>query len=227
MHATTHEAVERCLQEAAVEAASDRRLLQRVPFFRPVTLTEHGGDGTTAQAFSRDISPGGIGLLHRMPLASDRVTLEIPFTRRRQLTVTTQVRWCAPAGAGFYFSGGEFAPLSVRQNASLLSTLVKAELNQRLQDRYPFFRPVAINVKGHGNTEVSAFSRDICAGGIGLLHNMPLETGRVVLTIPSTAGDQLDISTEIRWCSAVGEGWYVSGGRFSTLLFEEVPVRLL
>ena len=52
--------------------------------------------------------------------------------------------------------------------------------------RYPFFRAVSISTDcGH---QYSAFSRDISASGIGLLHNVDLPTGDVDINITSGRG---------------------------------------
>ena len=227
MHSSTNQVLERCVQGAADAAASDRRLQRRYPFFRPITISTDGDEGTKLSAFSRDISPGGIGLLHSMPLGSGRVALKIPLTARLHLDVSAEIGGCAPAGEGWYLSGGRFLRLSARQVTSLLLAVVKGEASRRLQQRHPFFHPIAITTGGGTRTRISAFSRDISPAGIGLLHSIPLDTGRVILQIPSTAGHELDISVEVAWCAPVGEGWYVSGGRFVRLLLEEAPHRFL
>jgi hypothetical protein len=39
-------------------------------------------------------------------------------------------------------------------------------------------------------------------------------------------GDDFGIRAEVRWCSPIGEGWYVSGHEFVHLMLEEVPTRI-
>ena len=227
MHSSTDQVLERCVQEAAHAAASDRRLQRRYPFFRPITISTDVDERTKLSAFSRDISPAGVGLLHGVPLSPGRVGLKIPLTTRHQLDVSAEIGWCAPAGEGWYLSGGRFLRLSAPQVTSLLFAVVKGEASRRLQQRHPFFRPVTITTGGGTGTKLSAVSRDISRMGIGLLHSMPLDAGRVMLQVPSTTGHELDICAELRWCAPASEGWYVSGGRFVRLLLEEAPHRFL
>jgi hypothetical protein len=186
-----------------------------------------GGNGKKFAAFSRDISPAGIGLLHRTPLDTSRLNLSIPWTSGHPLDVRTDIRWCAPAGEGWYLSGGKFLKSSFRQVIAFLFSALKAEADQRVSQRYPFFRPVTITIGGCGGKKVSAFSRDISPSGIGLLHSMPLDTDRLRLSIPWTEGHPLEIRTDIRWCAPAGEGWYLSGGRFVPLVLEKLPCRLM
>lgn len=101
------------------------------------------------------------------------------------------------------------------QVADLLSTAKAADLgDRRLAERHPFFYPVNVASQRPGSPSFSAFSRDISAGGMGLLHNMPLERGPVVLTIMSDAESPVRLAGIIMWCVPCGEGWYTSGVRF-------------
>ena len=88
------------------------------------------------------------------------------------------------------------------------------ETERRATDRQPFFRPVTINTHAGVGKKYSAFSRDISASGIGLLHNMPLELEEVNLTIGSESETEVRIRASIEWCESCGEGWYISGGQF-------------
>jgi hypothetical protein len=60
-----------------------------------------------------------------------------------------------------------------------------------------------------------------------LLHSTPLDAGRVRLQIPSSSGREFEVSADVSWCASIGEGWYVSGGRFVRLLLEQAPDRLM
>ncbi|HEY4307857.1 MAG TPA: PilZ domain-containing protein [Pirellulales bacterium] len=94
--------------------------------------------------------------------------------------------------------------------------LVEARANDQRDDRwgirYPFFRAVSI-VGTHGE-QYGAFSRDISASGIGLLHTTEIPTGVVDIRISSARGCVMNVPTRIFWCQSCGEGWYISGGRF-------------
>jgi hypothetical protein len=94
--------------------------------------------------------------------------------------------------------------------------IVEAQNNEkkdrRREVRFAFFRPVSILAdNGH---KFSAFSREISASGIGLIHNVALDRGEVEISILHEQGYAIRVRSEIVWCTACGEGWYISGGRF-------------
>ena len=91
---------------------------------------------------------------------------------------------------------------------------VEAEVDRRIRQRHPFFRPAVIVLKDAKRTSYSVFCRDISPAGVGLLHNFPLEPGEVVVTITTNTGRNVSVRTDIIWCKPCGEGWYISGGRF-------------
>jgi len=84
--------------------------------------------------------------------------------------------------------------------------------DRRADVRYALFRPVSIEMDdGH---KYSAFTREISETGIGLIHNMDLNEGEVEIGIRSDCGYSIRVRTQIVWCAACGEGWFISGGRF-------------
>ncbi len=101
----------------------------------------------------------------------------------------------------------------------LLMEANERELQERRADvRHPFFASVSIRLLDGSNQQFSAFSREISAGGIGLLHNFPLPNGPVVLAIQRANGGTAHVKTDIRWCRPTGDGWYLSGGKFSEVV---------
>lgn len=94
--------------------------------------------------------------------------------------------------------------------------LVEARANDKREDRwgirYPFFR--AVSIETDCGIRHAAFSRDISASGIGLLHSMELPVGEVEITVTGGRGYSVKVRTHISWCHSCGEGWYISGGQF-------------
>jgi len=226
VHSTTDEVILEWIQQASDETADKRHNNRRYPFFRRVTMTIDHSQQTKLSAFSRDISSSGIGLLHNVPVEPGPLSLTISTTRDRQIDVSTKIAWCQSCGVGWYFSGGRFTGLSVVNSASLLLPAM-AEVDRRLKQRYPFFRPVTITIADSQGTKLPGFSRDISTSGIGLLHKTPLETQHAILTIPRKAHQPFDVRSEIMWCKPCGNGWYVNGGPFVRPMFEQLPDRLL
>ena len=91
----------------------------------------------------------------------------------------------------------------------LFLSAVAAEANRRLQQRFPFFMPARMRLGAANGQQLSGWSTDISAEGIGLLHRMPLERRRITLAVPNAEGQQIDISTEINWCQPVCNEWFV------------------
>ncbi len=89
--------------------------------------------------------------------------------------------------------------------------------DRRIVSRIPFVRPIHLTFEDRGQTEeLSCFSRDISRTGIGLLHNMPLKTGSVLISIEGEARPTR-IRGKIIWCEPWGEGGYLSGATFTAL----------
>jgi hypothetical protein len=89
---------------------------------------------------------------------------------------------------------------------------VENKRDRRREPRHPFFRPIMIRTAD--GRRYSAFSREISASGIGLIHNMELVPGEFELSIPSERGCSILVRTRILWCHPCGEGWFLSGGQF-------------
>jgi len=85
---------------------------------------------------------------------------------------------------------------------------------RRVDPRFAFFAPVNLRSPQAPRAIMSAFSREISCGGIGLLHSMPLVAG-TCYTIDCTRGDvELRHLAEVVWCRPAGDGWFMSGCRF-------------
>jgi hypothetical protein len=99
----------------------------------------------------------------------------------------------------------------------LLAEANPAGRERRTQPRATFFRPVIVVRNEEGQRrEISCFSRDISAGGIGLLHNTPLELGPAEVRVPRKHGGYIELPCAIVWCHPCGDGWFVAGCAFVT-----------
>ena len=86
---------------------------------------------------------------------------------------------------------------------------------RRVDPRYAFFTTVTLRPESSPGQSIAAFSREISASGVGLLHASPLVSGETY---------EIDIRIEevrvrkkgrAAWCRPVGDGWYLSGCRFA------------
>lgn len=83
---------------------------------------------------------------------------------------------------------------------------------RRHEARRTFCRPVSL-ILDDGKMVVTGFSRDISPSGIGLMHSFALESGEIVVQIPSTEGEPAFFRVEVLWCKRLAADWYMSGGR--------------
>ena len=87
--------------------------------------------------------------------------------------------------------------------------------NKRQHVRHAFVYPVVIYQ--HTRAEGLAFSRDLSAGGIGLIQARPIDTGTVANLEIRATGAPVFVRSEVRWCRAYGSGWHLTGWQFITL----------
>ena len=110
-------------------------------------------------------------------------------------------------------------PGTDRRQQAIHDLLEQAKSNdladRRAEQRHPFFVPVNVTPLNGANRCFSAFSRELSLSGIGLLHSVALQRGPVRLRLTSADGSTLQATAEIVWCRPAGEGWFLSGARFT------------
>ena len=102
--------VECLLKENQTELLSERRSVERKPFVRPVTIRAGREQDIVAFAFSRDISPVGIGLISQISWKErTRGSIEVLSTKRHECYVIyAEVRWTRVFGDNWYYTGWRF-----------------------------------------------------------------------------------------------------------------------
>ena len=102
----------------------------------------------------------------------------------------------------------------------IIESLRKAESDEAIRERRsaerrPFVRPVLITLGRDKHTEIQATSNNLSQTGIGLIHDVELQVGRIgVLTIHRLHEDPVQIRADVRWCQPFCGSWFVSGWRF-------------
>ncbi len=216
--------IDRCVQRAAMEETANRRYHGRHPFFAPVTVA--GPESNALQnAFSRDLSLSGIGLLHRFPVELGMHTVTLTIGDDRSVRLQTEILWCQPVADEWYFSGGRFMQISTEDMARLLLGRVLADLDRRNKNRVSFLRRIQLVSAQMQGTNLQVFSRDISPTGLGLFHSQPLTTGPVTVEIPIPHDVPLNVGGTIHWCRPSGVGWYLSGMSFRRLNLGRLPSR--
>ena len=85
-----------------------------VIFFCPINI-DTGSEEHELIAFSRDISPAGIGFFHNVPLDTGLVNFSLPTLAGRTIQVQAETLWCEPCGGGWHLSGGQFLDINSRK----------------------------------------------------------------------------------------------------------------
>lgn len=100
------EMVKDLLFEASVFDGGESRASHREPFAGCVSITI---DGDESHAFSRNISPTGVGLItaKNIPLSTN-ATLGIERLDGTTVDVIAKCRWCEEFGRNWYACGWEF-----------------------------------------------------------------------------------------------------------------------
>ncbi|MCA9184719.1 MAG: PilZ domain-containing protein [Pirellulaceae bacterium] len=107
--------IARRLIGAARGVEFEQRSSGREPLFLPIQLSSTEPLDPQLEAYTRDVSEDGIGLLTNRPLDGMTVTVTMEVSGRRRtdtLQFRVHVNWSMPSGDGWYISGGAFLPMS-------------------------------------------------------------------------------------------------------------------
>ncbi len=99
--------IEQLVNETIPDEQTGRRGELRIPFCRPLSILLDGG-ATIVSAFSRDISPKGIGLMHSFPLEPGEIVVQIPSRSGDPVRIRTEILWTEFLATQWYMSGGRF-----------------------------------------------------------------------------------------------------------------------
>ncbi len=198
---------------------TQRRMQRRFPFFRVALIMDDNEQ--PINAFTRDISPDGIGLLHgERQIVGAQMEVSV-LLKNRVANLRVHTEWCDPIGCGWYHSGGRFIDLSVSESASLLIESIGSELGRRWRQRYPMFRPMTIKT---ATDELQGFSFDISLSGMGILLTEPITPQTVFIKSEHMISDRpTALRARVLRCDDRAHGWYVAGCEFMPLGIDELP----
>ena len=69
----------------------------------------------------RDVSEGGVGLVHEGPLEPGEYVLRIAVDDSKTVTARVKIVWCRPMTQLFYISGGPLVDVSVDDPTTMLN----------------------------------------------------------------------------------------------------------
>ena len=101
--------------------------------------------------------------------------------------------------------------------ASLAPSRSAAE--RRGDRRFPFPYPVRIaraedDASATDDPAFTVIGKHLSETGLSFYYERPLPFRRVNVCLGSHAGLEVELVMDLSWCRFVGQGWYVSGGRF-------------
>jgi len=107
------EEINRLLAEIQRARLSDRRTESRHAFVRPVKI--HFPHGPTLNAFSKDLSAQGIGVVCETSVQTGSLAmLEIHSLQGAAVILKSEVRWCDQYGQDWFLVGWKFIALGSR-----------------------------------------------------------------------------------------------------------------
>lgn len=198
---------------ASEEDYSQRRTNLRYPFLRAARMTRNN---RTLRALTRDISPRGIGLLHRERVDEGPLSVSVVLGKR-VIDLRATICWTSrEAKGGWWSSGGRLSRVSSLKYSSLILSTFKQEVERRYHRRYPFFQSVTIVDATGGRLLDDGYSVDISESGMGILVSRPFTSRQSVhLRTASQIGSQIDIASRVVSCRELVTGWYVVGVKFA------------
>lgn len=101
---------------------------------------------------------------------------------------------------------------------------------RRSRPRRPFGRKISVEpfvdgwagLRSDEMQPFTAYARDLSVQGIGFFHARSIPTRRVICRLTRRDGSELALLTVLRWCHAIDDLWYLSGGSFVGLVTHEV-----
>ena len=106
--------VDKLLQEEYRARIGERRDSSRKPLSRPLTIVPRDNDQRKISAFSRDVSPTGIGAIGKDEFRAGSVALiYIDGPSGESTVLLSECRWCNPYGKNWFLTGWNF--LAVQQ----------------------------------------------------------------------------------------------------------------
>ena len=182
---------------------------ERIKLIRPVTVSQNG---SSSQAFSRDISRSGICLISPDESELGQASSIQVLNTDSEYKLSGTCRWKSKFGENHWISGWQLVEnLDVTQIASESSI----EIDQRQEDRIKTAIPVEIR---GGGPATHAFSLNMSGKGVCLASekDMSLETFRL-LRLARRESECCEVVAQCIWSRAFGDSYWLSGWEYPRL----------
>ncbi len=103
-----------------------------------------------------------------------------------------------------------------REISLLIKDAIRTDHERRAESRHPFVYPVSLHLP---NSEADfGFSRDISLKGIGLILSKEWAAGSIADLELHNSTTPLCVKSEARWSRQYGDGWFLVGWRFLSMV---------
>ena len=210
-------AIERLLKKLIADENnfnSEMRSLDREKLVLPIQLSTD--DGREVQAFSRDVSEGGFGLITPQPFEQGDVAKAKVCFSDSAMEYLAECRWCAGFSDRYWTSGwqlksGELEVDSIKSNEALMKWDV------RTAEREKFAIPVVVHQKGK-LPQFHAFTRNMSGEGVNLVSNERVpENSFCLLEFGRNDAEQCEIIAQCVWSKQYGSSHWLMGFQFPRL----------
>ena len=97
------------LKEYEAERLSDRRMAPRKPLVRPVRIVARHRRNEVHEAFSKNVSSNGIGIIGKFDWPPKSVArISVHMTKGNPINIDAELRWSEPYGKGWFTTGWVF-----------------------------------------------------------------------------------------------------------------------
>ncbi len=194
---------------------SELRTSEREKLVFPVRMSTP--DGTTAlDAFSRDASSNGLGLIAPQPFSPGaRMNFELQLGDSKP-RVQMECAWCGKFGDAFWSSGWKLTEGQIDVGSIAASEEVTG-YDFRERERERFAIPVVVHQKGQ-RPRIFGFTRNLSGEGVNLIVDKPVAAASFcMLEFIRIDGERCDIVAECVWAKEYGDRHWTTGWKFPRL----------
>jgi len=195
---------------------AELRSLDREKMVLPVQLITPDAE-FAIQAFSRNISPGGVGLITPQPFsAGTEMFVELQF-QNGKLPYRATCKWCTKFSAMYWTSGWELDS-GVELNVAGVKALdATVEDDIRATDREKYAIPLVIHQKGN-QSRIHGFTRNMSGEGVNLIAREGVAlNSHCMLEFIRKEGERCSLIAECVWVKKFGESHWMTGWKFPRL----------
>lgn len=195
---------------------TELRSLDREKLVFPVQMSSFNGE-TKVDAFSRDLSGSGLGLITPQPFDAGtemQIQLQLPDTTH---TCRARCCWNSRFGESYWSSGWEVETGDQLDLDSIRNSDTRIVYDARTTEREKFAVPVIVHQKGK-QPQIHAFTTNLSGSGANLVVGQKIrENTWCMLGFVPTDGQNCSVIAECIWSREYGNSYWTVGWKFPRL----------